>query len=302
MTTHGCDNGADNPVGAILRAVADAPEPMTAAKLRKCLPAAGRPGEAEVSAALADLAEKGGLHKWPPGARGRKPRYWHRDWRRHARDKIVEVLQAAALTRGQLVKAMRGPMFGISESARRREMPSLVRPLIEQGRIFQVPNVGRPGGKLSGRPPDAKPYFKKMLREFEAVCGKLQSAGLSRGQISRAAAEVLAPHAPAPPEPVADVGGRIVAKMVEIEPQAGRGALVSLRELRRALGMAKRDFDRAMLDLAAAGRVYLHRHTAAGGLSEEQRSWLVDDGKGGMYVGADLCDPRPRPTGDVGTS
>ena len=297
MTTHGRDNGAVNPVGAILRAVADAPEPMTAAKLRKCLPTVGRPGEAEISAALADLAERGRLHRWPPGAGGRKPRYWHRDWRQHARAKIVEVLQAAPLTRVQLVKAMRGPMFGVSESARRREMPALVRPLIEQGRVLQVPNVGRAGSKLSIRPPDAKPYFRKMLREFEAVCKKLQSAGLSRGQIGRAAAEVLGPD-----EPVADVGGQIVAKMVEIEPQAGRGALVSLRQLRRSLGMAKREFDRAMLDLAAAGRVYLHRHTAAGGLSEEQRSWLVDDGKGGMYVGADLCDPRPRPTGDVGTS
>jgi hypothetical protein len=84
---------------------------------------------------------------------------------------------------------------------------------------------------------------------------------------------------------------RIIERMVDIDPGAANGALVRLRELRRAMdfqNIEKSTFDRAVLQLADAGKVALHRHDYPTGLSEQDRAELVTNGKGDYFVGIAL--------------
>ncbi len=80
----------------------------------------------------------------------------------------------------------------------------------------------------------------------------------------------------------------LLALMRQIEPGADNGALVPARNLRRAAQLDKRDFDGRVLDLARAGRLTLHRHDFATGLSTTERDELVCDGAGTFYVGMAL--------------
>ena len=60
---------------------------------------------------------------------------------------------------------------------------------------------------------------------------------------------------------------------------------MSVRELRRSVGLAKSDFDRVVLSLAVKGKVALHHHDFPSSLSPEEREELVRDEQGTYYVG-----------------
>ena len=78
--------------------------------------------------------------------------------------------------------------------------------------------------------------------------------------------------------------------MRQIEPGAERGALVTAKKelLRRAANFDKLQFDQTVLGLARQGRLMLHRHDHASGLSPSERDELVTDGAGTYYVGMAL--------------
>jgi hypothetical protein len=77
--------------------------------------------------------------------------------------------------------------------------------------------------------------------------------------------------------------------MVRLNPQAARGAMISVRELRQSLQDRfpdKDSFDRAVLQLAGEGRIDLHEHDLPSSLSDEQRATeLVPGGQGKFYNG-----------------
>jgi hypothetical protein len=58
-----------------------------------------------------------------------------------------------------------------------------------------------------------------------------------------------------------------------------------LRRHMRDMFPTKAVFDTAVLQLAAAGRVDLHRHTFPANLDEQERTALVTDGEGDFYMG-----------------
>jgi hypothetical protein len=70
---------------------------------------------------------------------------------------------------------------------------------------------------------------------------------------------------------------RILKTMQEIEPQAGDGALVEIRKLRKAMKATKKAFDAAVIELADAATVALHHYDASCGLTAKDRQELVLD-------------------------
>ena len=66
------------------------------------------------------------------------------------------------------------------------------------------------------------------------------------------------------------------------------GSPVAVSLLRRESGLPKDAFDRACLELAGEGRVYMAPHDHALRLPESQRRELVTDGKGNYFVSFSL--------------
>jgi DNA-directed RNA polymerase specialized sigma24 family protein len=81
----------------------------------------------------------------------------------------------------------------------------------------------------------------------------------------------------------------IVEKMAEIEPQLDTGATVLIRDLRKATSgqfKSKKEFDRAIFELAEADEIALHRHDQPSFLTDKEREELVRDEQGTYYTAA----------------
>ena len=89
------------------------------------------------------------------------------------------------------------------------------------------------------------------------------------------------------PEPERTPGYDLLGLMTELEPAAANGALVSLRDLRRAAtpDMDKPTFDAAVIKLASDGLANLHRHDYPGSLTDGERAAMVPDDRGSYYIG-----------------
>jgi hypothetical protein len=77
----------------------------------------------------------------------------------------------------------------------------------------------------------------------------------------------------------------LLRAITRLQPPGQRRALVSIRELRRSVVLAKSVFDGIVLSLAIQGRVALHHHDFPSSLSPEEREELVRDEQGIYYVG-----------------
>jgi len=66
------------------------------------------------------------------------------------------------------------------------------------------------------------------------------------------------------------------------------GSPVAPAMVRAEAGLPKAEFDRACLELAAEGSVYMAPHDHAGRLPESEREALVSDGKGNYYCSFSL--------------
>ena len=82
--------------------------------------------------------------------------------------------------------------------------------------------------------------------------------------------------------PSRDLHALMLEKMVEIEPAARQQALVSIRELRASMHLPPEIFDRAILDLANQGKIWLHRHAYPAQAEQEE---VVKDEEGHCYMG-----------------
>jgi hypothetical protein len=179
-----------------------------------------------------------------------------------------------------------------------------------EGQIRELPRFVRSRGarRLSLRPPDAREYLLDAIdwiaRELEGMArpqllesaiallreqitegGRSESAG---GSVLTRSTPVEQPVSPRSSPAQADLHELILEQMVEVEPAALNGALVSLRDLHRSLEFKDIDkdaFDAAVLRLAEQGRVSLHRDDHPGALAEEQREEGVTDGRGNYYIG-----------------
>jgi hypothetical protein len=167
--------------------------------------------------------------------------------------------------------------------------------LLDAGRVREHPPIGNSRtSKYGSQPPECDPYLKDVTKSLGRIVRQLIEAGVDRDSLLKTIWVRLDEmglqlpsnaSAPAAAAKLTETAIDLPRLMRQIEPGADRGALVTSRELRRAAGIDKLPFDQLVLELARQGRLMLHRHDFASGLSPAERDELVTDGAGAYYVG-----------------
>ena len=268
-------------------------EPVTASQVAKLLVAPHKLSEAKVVPLLDGFVAASRLRSFPPKTAKGKPRYWDRDLGELARSLIIGAIDK----KGPQSKAdLRKATKQLSEELFLAAFQSL----IDSRRLCEHPPLSKKKGSLFGsRPPAPEPYLNEIGRQLCKVVAQLMAASVPRAELRQALVQLVeATGIPFGLGATArdgdeDVRQRVnevdlVSLMRGIEPAADCGALVAARELRRATKLDKSQFDRAVLELARQGRLMLHRHDFAGGLTSAERDELVTDGAGTYYVGMAL--------------
>jgi len=183
--------------------------------------------------------------------------------------------------------------------------------LMSEGQVRKLPPKYKGRNNLLGtgpvRPRDyLVPVFATLSGAFNILLPRLETEGIIRDQFIeeavRACQETLArvgsPTEPTGPETVPSEGEAVSGSsdpqaildgLRQVNPGAGQGAMVSVRELRRFLRERlpdKAHFDAAVLRLARERRIDLHQHDLPTSLTEAQREEeLVPDEQGRFYNG-----------------
>ena len=238
-----------------------------------------------VEIALNDLVDKGRLFLWHP--QGKASYFCLSEPRKTALEIILNALAAGPLTEKELVASVRKRLPGY-------QVMDLKEHLSYSKQAYEYPKYGKVKIRYGLQPPEPGPYLDKAMQEIttvqrllapfqislEAIYGALgRELGLARetGEPSKEPpkGEIVLPDA----EPL------LLRAITRLQPFGQRRALVSIRELRRSMGLAKSVFDRVVLSLALQGKVALHHHDFPSSLSPEERDELVRDEQGTYYVG-----------------
>ena len=237
-----------------------------------------------VEAALNELVDTGKLYLWRPG---KTPYFCLSEPRKTALETILNALAAGPLTEKELVASVRKRLPGY-------QVMDLKEHLSYSKQAYEYPKYGKVKIRYGLQPPEPGPYLGKTVQDIttvqsllapfrislEAIYGALgRELGLARetGEPSKEPpkGEIVLPDA----EPL------LLRAITRLQPFGQRRALVSIRELRRSMGLAKSVFDRVVLSLALQGKVALHHHDFPSSLSPEERDELVRDEQGTYYVG-----------------
>ena len=268
---------------------------MTASQLSKLLVAPHKLSEAKLMPILDEFVAASTLQTFSPKSAKGKRRYWDRDI-----SELGRTLIAAALDK-------KGPQSAadLRKAAKQlndADFQSVFQGLIDSRALIEHPPLPKKKSGLFGnRPPSPEPYLKAIGLQLTKAVSQLTSANVSREELHRALVQLVeatgVPFSATSPERNGELPRRgpvvdLVSLMKRIEPAAENGALVAARELRRAANLEKPQFDQAVLDLARQGRLMLHRHDFAAGLSTSERDELVTDGAGTYYVGMALRRER----------
>jgi hypothetical protein len=280
-------------VDALFGAMRQTGGPVTAAQLAKLTVKPFKLSEKLVLPLLEERAARGELHAFPPATAKGKPRYWDRDESEFARLAIVALLdKKGPQTKAAALKAAKGLSAAVAAGA--------LQSLLDTRRVCEHPPIGKTKtSKLGTKPPAPEPYLKEVSSQLATVVSRLTSMGVRRETLLEAVVAMMAQCGlplPLSPPPVGNAASNesttpsiapldLILLMTQLEPGAEQGALVSARDLRRVANLDKSRFDRAVLDLARAGRLMLHRHDHASSLSAAERDELVTDGTGTYFVG-----------------
>lgn len=248
--------------------LAQTPNPLSATRVRRSLPPGYRIPLDRLQERLSVLARQGVLFEWPTNPR----RYASRPLEVFIRERIIEVLKRhRTLTAAEISKKL--------PTVAKPLLAKILEELIKERRVWKHPKIGRrePYGLA---PPNPLDYLRPKLDKLVATFRKL---GFSPKGIREAFQEYLKTLLP-DSEPDVQV---ILETMSRLNPQAARGALVYLPELRRALRdyfPDKGSFDRAVLRLAEEGKVQLQSHDLPSVLTHEEREAMIDNGRGGYFI------------------
>ena len=276
-------------------------KPVTLEGLQKELPGPYKLETEVLSPILDEQVRLQVIHEWP--VLKNKKRFWIYDLELYAQQSIFEVLADQPLTRNQLQRALKRRLFGCSDNRVTAIQKRILVRLLAQKRLYEHPPTGRRRlSRLGVRPPDLAPYFKKVKENFRHICQKLSKAGIPHNQMLEIVNQIFYLPDPVPddtarsknncPDGTGAIPGNvfknILSKIVEIEPVAGQQVLVPIQTLRAALNISKTVFDRAILQLAQKGEIFLHRHVYPSQMTDGERSDLVKDGHGNYYMGVVL--------------
>ena len=288
-------------VGKLVRkagreAVQKSEQPATAKELASQLGLAFKVAEPDVATALDQLVADGQLFAIAPKTAKGKPRYWHQNAQTYARQLVRETLRA------------KGPQ---AEPALQKLVPGLTKEqwkeLFEQAHsakeLWLHPPATAKGKALwAVHPPSPEPYLKELGQQLKKVVAQLAAADIPAADVRRAMVQLLeqagiswggGQPATAKPSVAESPSGQfpeldLLSAVRRLDPNAQFGALITFRDLRRAVPSEKAVFDRTVLDLSRHGRVSLHRHDYPASLSPEELDELVSDGQGTYYVGLAL--------------
>jgi hypothetical protein len=268
----------------VRKALAQAGRALSAGAVHAALPRALRPPRAAVAERLHALAQTSDAHVWPGG---RSTLYAARPYAEHLREQVLATLAQRPRTAAELAR-------GVPASAAPK-LRALLGELVRDGRVFKHPPLRR--RTLYARSaPDALDYLRdpvqRLIRDF--VRRGFTEAGV-RDALRRcaggAAPETRATGAePARNDTSADAE-RLLAGLVELDPQARHGALVYLPHLRQALRAEVAEparFDRAVLGLLARGVIQLQSHPVPSQLTDDERAAMIADGRGSFYMAIGL--------------
>ena len=237
-----------------------------------------------VEAALNELVDTGKLYLWRPG---KTPYFCLSEPRKTALETILNALAAGPLTEKELVASVRKRLPGY-------QVMDLKEHLSYSKQAYEYPKYGKVKIRYGLQPPEPGPYLGKAMQEITALQRLLAPFRISLEAIYGAlgrelglARETGEPSKELPKGEIAlpDAEPLLLRAITRLQPFGQRRALVSIRELRRSMGLAKSVFDRVVLSLALQGKVALHHHDFPSSLSPEERDELVRDEQGTYYVG-----------------
>jgi hypothetical protein len=285
----------------IKRIVQRQAKPVTLEGIHKELPGLYKMKAELLAPILDEQVRMKAIHEWPVWKN--KKRFWIYELKLYAQRSVLEILSEQPLTRNQLQNALKSRLFGCSAYRVFELMKKILVRLLEQKCLYEHPPTGRRRLSRFGiRPPALEPYFQKVKEDFRHVCQKLNKAGIPRNQVLEIVNEIFYLPDPGSDDTAgskidyADVAGtipsdvfkEILSKIVEIEPAARQQVLVPIQTLRTGLNLSKIIFDRAILQLAEKGEIFLHRHVYPSQTTDGERCNMVTDGHGNYYMGVVL--------------
>ena len=237
-----------------------------------------------VETALNALVDSRRLSLWQPG---RVPYFCLSEPRKTALEATLDALAAGPLTEKELIGRVRKRLAGY-------QLKDLKEHLSYSKQVYEYPKYGKVKTKYGLKPPEPEPYLGKAIQEINAVQSLLRPyrvsleaihAALGRELGLRGDTQVPPRERPQAEEPSREAEALILKGITRLQPPGQGRALVSIRELRRSVGLAKSLFDKAVLSLALQGKVALHHHDFPSSLSPKEREELVRDEQGTYYVG-----------------
>lgn len=243
----------------------------TPTAIQKLLPRALRPPPRRLTEKLQQLADEGRISRWP----GKTANFGLDSVEDYTAKLILAALGGgASLSDVELKKKL--------PTAAKSSMAVVLRNLVADGKVRAHPKLNRRTPYALGAP-DALPY---LAAEMAGVLKRLAKLGFSSSAATDAIKRYARGETAPSPSADADHEGAVRAAMERINPQASRGALVSIAQLRQTLSAEFRDklaFDSAVLALARIQKVQLQTHAWPSSLSAEEREALIDNGRGGYF-------------------
>jgi len=236
-----------------------------------------------------------------------KALYWHSAPKVWVQRCLLEKLTGGVKTRSGVI----GPVVKLATVEGlipKSHVEAALKELIDEGRILVHPAyIGGRAKLLSVRPADPADYLTRVMEQLSQklhVSPSDLTAIAAKLTLEDSPPEGARPAAPMPhSEGMGHVGTRevenssppsisseearhrILDAMLDVNPAAESGDIVSLRELRERLdnSLDKVSFDQAILELAAQEKIALHRDDFASTKTDAEREVLVRDEQGKFY-------------------
>jgi hypothetical protein len=267
-------------IEVVMKALEQAPQPLTAKQLRKMLTGPFKLPEEKLANLLEEHASEGRIYRYASTGKSKQTRYWTRDPEMYARELMLSFLAERPHNQTDLLKRLKTKLAGF----RVTQQKGLLARLVEENQLQLLPPfIGSRTKLYSASPPDPRDYVE------DAIVKLSKALGISREQILSVMRGGSQTEVRAVPQH--DLDERLMRRMVQVKIAAVEGGLVPLSDLWHSLrdeGWDKASFDRTVLNLAKSYRAALQRHNFPASLSEEERAELVADDLGNYYVGITL--------------